>query len=319
MTEDGPLSSHTTVEYRLDEVSEKVDKKPFLYAISGPLVGRKYPLTEDCSSVGRSSKCTICITDKQISRQHFEITLEGENAVVRDLGSKNGTYVNGVKREVSPVQDGDKIQISATTIMKFTFQDVTESHFHDKLYSMATRDPLTNAYNRGHFLTQISQSFEQTVVEGTPLSLLMLDLDLFKRVNDTYGHLAGDLALQRTARALRGELRSDELLARYGGEEFAALLRDADSDAALRIAERMRNAVSEMRIVYQEFEFQLTISIGVATHTQSEPFQDIDAMTREADACLYASKAQGRNRVTTPADLMEETAIGTVPSMPESD
>ena len=319
MTEDGPVSSHTTVEYRLDEVSTRTDKKPFLYVISGPLVGRKYPLTESCSSVGRSSSCTICITDKQISRHHFEIALDGTNAVVRDLGSKNGTYVNGVKREVSPVKDGDKIQISAATIMKFTLQDVAESHFHDKLFSMATRDPVTNAYNRGHFLTQIAASFEQTIVEGTPLSLLMLDLDHFKKVNDTYGHLAGDLALQRTARALRGELRSDDLLARYGGEEFAALLGDADADAAQSIAERMLTAVSGMRIKYQEYEFQLTISIGVATHSQEEAFQDIEAIIRAADGCLYASKAAGRNRVTTPQDLLEETTIGTVPSMPEAD
>jgi len=317
MTDDGPLSTHTTVEYRLDDVKAKGEKKPFLYILAGSLVGRKYPLTESRSSVGRSSKCTICISDKQISRQHFEVLLEGGAAVVRDLGSRNGTFVNGVKRDVSPLADGDKIQISAATIMKFTLQDVTESHFHDKLYSMATRDPVTNAYNRGHFLTQFAQSYEQTFVDESALSMLMLDLDLFKRVNDTYGHLAGDLALQMVARALRGELRSNDLLARYGGEEFAALLRDADEEAAVAIAERMRVAVAEMKLKYQEAEFQVTISIGVATHTVQDPFPDIDSMIREADSCLYASKERGRNLVTTPGDLMEETAVGAAPDLEE--
>jgi two-component system, cell cycle response regulator len=319
MTEDGPLSSHTTVEYRLDDMPAKGEKKPFLYVLAGSLVGRKYPLTESCSSVGRSSKCTICVSDNQISRQHFEILLEGGAAVVRDLGSKNGTFVNGVKRDMSPLKDGDKIQISAATIMKFSYQDVTESHFHDKLYSMATRDPVTNAYNRGHFLTQFAQAYEQTFVDESALSMLMLDLDHFKRVNDTFGHLAGDLALQRVARALLGELRSDDLLARYGGEEFAALLRDADEDAALAIAERMRVAVAETKLKYQESEFQVTISIGVATHTVRDPFPDIDSIIREADGCLYASKERGRNRVTTPTDLMEETVVGDAQETPDQE
>ncbi len=319
MTEDGPVSSHTTLEYRLDDVKEKSDKKPLLYVLAGSLVGRKYPLTESCSSVGRSSKCTICISDKQISRQHFEILLEGGAAVVGDLGSKNGTFVNGVRRDLSPLKDGDKIQISAATIMNFAYQDVTESHFHDKLYSMATRDPVTNASNRGHFLTQFAQAYEQTFVDDSALSMLMLDLDHFKQVNDSYGHLAGDLASQKVARALRGELRSDDLLARYGGEEFAALLRDADEDAALAIAERMRTAVAETKMVYQDSEFQVTISIGVASHTVKDPFPDIDSIIREADGCLYASKERGRNRVTTPTDLMEETAVGEAPTLADKD
>ncbi len=308
MKDDGHDSAYTTIEYRIDEVSSQTDRKPFIYILSGALVGRKYPLLEERSSVGRSSKCTICISDKQISRRHFEVCLDAEGAVLNDLGSKNGTFVNGVKCEQHRLADGDKIQISAATIMKFTLQDVTESHFHDKLYSMATRDPVTNAYNRRHFLTQLTDAYEQSSLEESPLSLLMLDLDHFKRVNDTYGHLAGDLALQQVARALRGELRSDDILARYGGEEFAVLLRDADEIAALRIAERMRKVVSELRLDYQGITFNVTISIGVATFTADSPYPDINAIIREADGCLYASKERGRNRVTTPAELMEETA-----------
>jgi two-component system cell cycle response regulator len=319
MKDDGQDSAYTTIEYRIDEVPSQSDRKPFIYILSGTLVGRKYPLLEAHSSVGRSSKCTICISDKQISRRHFEICLDAEGAVLHDLGSKNGTFVNGVKCDQHRLADGDKIQISAATIMKFTLQDVTESHFHDKLYSMATRDPVTNAYNRRHFLTQINDAFEQSALEASPLSLLMLDLDHFKRVNDTYGHLAGDLALQQVARALRGELRADDILARYGGEEFAVLLRDADETAAFRIAERMRKVVSELALDYQGVTFSVTISIGVATHSAACPFPDVEALVREADGCLYASKERGRNRVTAPADLMEETAALARPSMGDDD
>lgn len=317
MTDEGPHSSHTTVEYRLDNVSDKVDKKPFIYVLSGALVGRKYPLLETRSTIGRSSKCTICISDKQISRQHFEVVLEGQEVEIRDLGSKNGTFVNGVKSDVTTLQDGDKIQISAATIMKFTLQDVTESHFHDELYTMATRDPVTNAYNRRHFLTQFTEAYDQTFVDESSLSLLMLDLDHFKQVNDTHGHLAGDHALQKVARALRGELRSDDLLARYGGEEFAALLRDADETAALQIAERMRSAVEETVFKYEDSEFRVTVSIGVATHSARDPFTSVDAIIGEADGCLYASKERGRNRVTTPMDLMEETTSSLPPEPPD--
>jgi two-component system cell cycle response regulator len=305
---DSPVSN-TTIEHKLEVSDGFGDKKPFLYVLSGPQVGRKYALVEARTKVGRSSKVTVTISDRQISREHFEIILDDQGALLRDLGSKNGTHINGVRLDEHRLRDGDKIQVSAETIMKFTLQDVTESHFHDRLYSMATRDPVTNAYNRRHFLEQFAEAFEFAVTEEQPLSLLMLDIDHFKAVNDTHGHLAGDEALRQLARWLRSELRSDDLLSRFGGEEFAVLLRDTPEERAVRIAERMRRTVQQSQVTWEDRSFNVTISIGVATHSVDCPFPNPEAIIREADTCLYISKDNGRNRTTCASDLQEETRV----------
>ena len=306
MKEERP-SAQTTIEHKLESVDGFGDKKAVLVFLSGSMVGRKVPLITRETSVGRSSKCSISINDRHISRTHFVVLVDERGALLKDEKSKNGTMVNGVKLRRHRLRDGDKIQLSNDTILKFTLQDVAESEFHDQMYNMAVMDPVTNIYNRRHFLQRLSEAFERAVTEDRNLALLMLDLDHFKQVNDTFGHLAGDEVLITVARELKRMLRSSDTIARFGGEEFAVLLDDKDEELACQIAERMRSHVEKLPVPYDDHVIHITMSIGVTVHNASDPFESPQELIREADNCLYMSKEQGRNRTTSSSQALAET------------
>jgi len=303
----------TTVEHHIQGPEGAGDKRPFIYFISGNLVGSKFPLLPGATTVGRDASCTVVVADKHVSRKHFEITVQGGSVMLADLESRNGTFVNGVKSLKHVLRDGDKIQVSASTIIKFTLQDADESHFHDQLYSMAVLDPLTDLHNRRFFLQKLDELFEQTVMGGPPLSLLMVDIDHFKAVNDRHGHPAGDTVLKHVAHTLRSTARSGDLVARYGGEEFAILMPGTDESNALLAAERMRPAIDRLDIQHEDLRLHVTASFGVATLGQDATYPNPSVFVAQADICLYSSKENGRNCVTSTSQTIEETQTFPVP------
>lgn len=169
-----------------------------------------------------------------------------------------------------------------------------------QLAALALTDPLTGLFNRREFMHRMTTELERATRYGHPMVLLLLDLDHFKRVNDNFGHPAGDLLLQNLAQVLRQQLRQGDLVARYGGEEFVALLPETTREAALATAERIRQAVAELVLPVAEAALRVTVSIGcaelAATTTQGE------ALFAAADRALYRAKAEGRNRVCLAAD-----------------
>jgi diguanylate cyclase (GGDEF)-like protein len=167
----------------------------------------------------------------------------------------------------------------------------------DRLEHLARTDSLTDLPNRRHFMEAAAQELARAARFGGTLTVLMLDLDHFKRVNDTYGHKTGDAVLQRLAEVCRAALREIDLPARLGGEEFAVLLPNTDHAAALDVAERLRQAVAAMEIPTERSPApQITVSIGVAELDPSMP--GIDALLNRADRALYRAKREGRNRVS---------------------
>lgn len=274
------------------------DKQAYILFLSGPLVGKLCALQNGETVLGRSDEATIKINDGRISRRHVSLKVGDNGTVIADLGSTNGTYVNGNKVQSHTLQDGDKIQISSTTIFKFAYQDNIENIFHKELYKMAVIDPLTGAFNKRYFLDRLREEFSHALRSGQPLSLMMLDLDHFKQINDTHGHLVGDAALQHFAKLVQHQVRTSDIFARYGGEEFAAILRNSDAIGAFTLAERIRSAVQNTPGVVTGQSLPMTVSIGVATLGDEIDLKEPKDLIEVADGYLYQSKQRGRNRTT---------------------
>ncbi len=166
-----------------------------------------------------------------------------------------------------------------------------------RLYEATVRDRLTGAYNR-HFLDErLKSEWAHATRHDSRLSVLFVDADHFKKVNDTYGHAGGDAVLKALAATLGKALRGEDVVARYGGEEFVILVRGAPPEAVAQVAERVRAEVASKPIEHEGKEIAVTVSIGTATHEKGRAFESADALVAAADAALYKAKETGRNRV----------------------
>jgi diguanylate cyclase (GGDEF)-like protein len=276
-------------------VSER--DRPYLIVLAGSNVGEMYKLTHRSMVLGRDTSATIRIVDDAISRRHAELRTETDGTVVIvDLQSRNGTLVNGRRVKSQPLSDGDKIQLGDTTILKFTYHDNLDDSFQHKMYESALRDGLTRAFNKKYFLERIDTEFRFATRHRAPLSLLMFDVDHFKTINDTYGHLAGDQVLVTIARTVHESVRQEDVFARYGGEEFAVLCRSVRPEDAAILAERLRAAVAATEFSRAGARFPVTISVGVAG-LPNTPANDPIALIETADRALYTAKQSGRNCV----------------------
>lgn len=271
--------------------------RAYLIMIAGSSLGEMYLMREGETTIGRSIECDIALSDPGISRRHAKLVLNADGQVTLcDLGSTNGTFVNGQAIQSQTLTDGDKIQVGSTTILKFSYQDTVEEQFQKGLFQSAVRDALTQAYNRRFLMNRLQADVSYSHRHDTPLSLLMIDLDHFKAINDRYGHLAGDHVLRHLSRTVSGILRGEDIFARYGGEEFAVVLRETTNEDAIRLAERIREMVRTTRFSHDGIPIPVTISMGVATMYRGK-HATVDDLLKAADEALYAAKAGGRDRV----------------------
>jgi two-component system cell cycle response regulator len=213
------------------------------------------------------------------------------------LNSVNGTLVNGEAIDRYPLRDSDKIQVGEKTILKFAHSDALEEGFHQAMYEAAVRDGLTGTYNKRHFLERLVTEFAFAQRHGMALSLLMVDVDHFKKINDGLGHPAGDQVLITLAQLLTAAIRTEDLLARYGGEEFAILCRGTAIGQASILAQRLRASVESHLFEYRDERISVTISVGVGACLKATA--NAQQLIVDADAALYEAKRSGRNRVVT--------------------
>jgi two-component system, cell cycle response regulator len=305
-----------TVITNLDELAAKRPVEnplhPYLIIIAGNGVGKNFRLDRPVMYIGRGETCDVQIQDSGISRKHARIVVEGDGAVfLEDLGSTNGTFVEHGRVDRHRLQDGDKIQFGRTTIIKFSVTDSTEIEFTEHMYVSATHDGLTRINNRKFFEEQFRTEFAYSSRHRLPLTLLMIDLDHFKRVNDTYGHATGDLVLKMVARTLARVIRTEDILARYGGEEFVVLARGTDRKSAVVLAERIRSTVESQLIPNPAGAFRITVSLGTATLADAN-LTTRAALVAAADKALYRAKNAGRNRIEQyedgePLDVSKES------------
>jgi diguanylate cyclase (GGDEF)-like protein len=284
-----------TVVTSISRISERPSaKEACLVVIYGSELGKKYNLNAASLVIGRSSKCDIQIDQESISRNHSKILNTGKSILVRDLGSTNGTYVNDEPIDEYVLRDGDLIKIGRT-IFKFLTCGNIENAYHEEIYRLTTIDGLTQIFNKRYFLENLEREIARSQRYRRSLSLVMFDIDHFKKINDSYGHLAGDYVLKMLASTVKSKIRREDLFARYGGEEFAIVLPEIDGDNGKAFAEKIRQIVEKQDFRFENTRIRVTISMGVSTI--DEETTDAASLIKRADERLYEAKSAGRNRV----------------------
>jgi diguanylate cyclase (GGDEF)-like protein len=276
-----------------------------LVAYAGAALGRIFPLAPGETLIGRAPNVTVALMDSEVSRAHARLSLEvgpsGSRLRLEDLGSTNGTRVNGETLTGSvELQAGDRLGIGGH-VLKLVAMDALERAFHETLLDLSTRDPLTGLANRGNALAEFQNRFGLSLRYDRPLSVVVCDLDQFKRINDLHGHGAGDFVLQSFGVHVRANLREADLAGRIGGEEFLMVLPETDLGGGCQFAERLRKAVASSPVLLPSGPLAFTCSLGVAERLGSD--QEPGQLLARADAALYQAKFSGRNRVCVPAPI----------------
>ncbi len=247
--------------------------------------------------LGRAKTVDISLPEvSSLSRRHARLTYRVETVTLEDMGSTNGTFVNDQRIEQPVVlRSGDRFQIGSVHF-KFLQERDVENAYHQAIHDMVVRDGLTQISNKRKFEEEADRELGRARRYGRPLTLVLFDLDHFKSVNDTHGHLCGDFVLKQIALLTRDLLRREQVFARVGGEEFAVLTPEATGEGARLLAERLRNRIARHQFSYAGATFQVTCSFGVAElrPDMSSPRELYEA----ADKALYISKGTGRNKVT---------------------
>jgi diguanylate cyclase (GGDEF)-like protein len=292
----------------------KRDLRPALVFLNGDLLAVPIPLEREEVILGRALEADVRVNDTKISRQHARInTIFNQETnrteyVLTDLDSRNGTFLNGQKMTQEVLQNGDKITIGEH-ILRFDLLDEIDREYQRQIRRLLSHDDLTGLLSSRSFFSELRREAARAGHENRPFCVLMMDVDYFKTVNDTYGHLTGSKTLEEIGLCIMKSLRSGDVAARFGGEEFAAFLLDATTSQAIVAAERIRSEIenqpfSVIRQGKPSETHHLTISIGVASFPSdsSDPIELVEM----ADSALYRAKRAGRNRVCAYHDVSPE-------------
>jgi two-component system cell cycle response regulator len=264
-----------------------------IYTKEPTLLGKRFVLDGTKINVGRGADNEIVLEGDSVSRRHCHFELRSPTWFVVDNGSTNGTYVNEQQTPESELKNNDRIKVGPT-IFKFLSGADAESKYHEEIYKMTIMDGLTQIHNKRYLYEALEREMLRARRHERPLSLVMFDIDFFKRINDHYGHLAGDYVLKELADLVQTRIRRDEVFARYGGEEFVIILPETTLDGAVALAESIREKTAEHRFIFQGERIPASISIGCALAQEESTAAEL---IQTADGKLYQAKRGGRNRV----------------------
>jgi diguanylate cyclase (GGDEF)-like protein len=270
--------------------------------MTGLDAGRVFTIDYGETALGRDPQAHVCVSDPLVSWSHARILrAEGAGVALEDLGSTNGTFVDGrriAKRKW--LRSGARVQLGPSLVMRFSVGDADEESFQRGLYESTVRDALTGAFNRRYFDRRLACEQAYALRSEGALAVLMIDVDNFKSLNDTYGHRAGDELLRVLARELCSVLRTEDVLARWAGDEFVVLARNATPEAAAQLAERLRLAAHGAQVVVAPgVGVAPSISVGVASLCELEADEGPAGIVARADEQLYGAKLSGRDCVCT--------------------
>lgn len=282
------------------------ERRPALVSLKGELLAVSIPLERDEVILGRALEADVRVNDSRASRLHACIKTERDPVngelrfTITDLGSTNGTLINGQLLTEATLNEGDKIAIG-DHLFRFDMLDDIDREFQQQIHRLLAHDELTGLLTSKSFFSELRREAARAEAESLPFCVLMMDLDHFKTVNDTYGHLVGSQTLGEIGAVIKKALRAGDVASRFGGEEFAAFLLDADYAQGLVAAERVRSAVQDhsFPVVRQDASqvqtHRVTISVGVAAFPDDA--RDPIHLVELADAALYRAKRSGRNRI----------------------
>jgi diguanylate cyclase (GGDEF)-like protein len=279
----------------IKELATPVDAECCIVQIHGPELGKKYALQESEFTIGRGEDNHIVVELDNVSRKHARIIRRQGRMFVEDLKSTNGTFLNDQEvRQETLLRSGDIIKVGGS-IFKFLTGDNVELQYHETIYTLTIQDGLTGINNKRFFLEYLEREMGRCHRYGRPLTLMMFDIDFFKKINDVHGHLAGDYVLRELAQTIKKMVRKEQCFARYGGEEFAVVIPEDGAEKAHIFAEKIRRTIEEKQFAFENQEIPVTLSLGMADMGADmvEPLQFI----KVADANLYKAKKAGRNRV----------------------
>lgn len=286
----------TTKRTRSSDGPQRVGQRSAcLVVIHGEGLGKRADLIDGQSFIiGRSQDANLRLANDSVSRRHCEVRVDDDGYRIRDLGATNTTRVNDQPIDECSLSDGDYITVGES-VLKFISRASVEASYHEEIHNLASYDALTNLCNRRRFFELTERELVRARRSAQPLALAILDIDLFKAVNDRFGHLEGDRVLEQIADLLRLHGRATDTLARIGGEEFAILLPDSNLDVAVDLVEVTRKAVEASTFAPGGVPRQITISAGIALFGADNI--DRSTLFRSADRALYHAKNSGRNRV----------------------
>ena len=272
--------------------------RALLTIVGGPATGRVYPVRDEETLIGRGKDCHVRLDDAGTSRVHARLVLSQEGRyLLEDMSSTNGTFLGGKRVKRQELSSGDRIHIGPNVVISFAILDSQAVRLTHQMYESSVRDPLTRAHNRRYLVERLASEIAYARRHGTQLGLLLFDLDHFKRINDTHGHLAGDEVLREVAALVSRMIRVEDVFARFGGEEFVVLVRGIEHENIARFAERLRAGVERLEIPAESVVLHATISVGFVSLSQlPEGERTAEGLLRAADERLYRAKTGGRNR-----------------------
>jgi two-component system cell cycle response regulator len=274
---------------------------PYLVIFIGQDSGKRHKLRPGSMTIGRSSEADISIEDDWASRIHCVIHCLDDVFEIEDRDSTNGTYVNTHKIKRIQVPPGVPIQVGHS-LLKIEFKDKAELELEQNLHRSASIDGLTGIFNRQHFMKRAAEEVAFARRHRCLLGVIMIDIDHFKHINDTYGHQMGDFVLNQFASIINASKRPEDVFARYGGEEFIILPRGELSREGMRLhCERLRQITEATEFAFGETRVRITISLGfhLAMVSAGDRKASFDDWIAKADEALYRAKDLGRNRTET--------------------
>lgn len=248
-------------------ISKIGDRKPkadaCLVVIYGQAIGHKYVLKAGEILIGRSSQAQIQIDHESVSRRHARLMLTDQGVSLSDLGSTNGTYVNDEPITEKPLQNGDLLKVGRT-ILKYLSTDNIEAAYYEEIYRLTTIDGLTRCFNARYAREQMVREVSRAARYKRPLGLIMFDVDDFARINEEFGHLAGDAVLAQLGKRMARRVRREDVFARTGGGEFAIITPEVDKDGAIKLGQRILRIIGETAFGFDDVQIPVTLSLGAA-------------------------------------------------------
>ena len=266
---------------------------PRLVIIKGPDLGRQIDLDDQALEIGRGEEAGLQLDVDLVSRRHACVQRFGNKYLIADLGSTNGTFVNNEKITTHELVEADQIRVGKV-VLKYMESEI-EAKYHEQIFNMASVDALTGCFNKRYFDDVFGKEINRAGQTNTDLCLVVFDIDHFKKINDTYGHPAGDAVLKTLCDVVKGLVRETDVFCRVGGEEFTILLPNTNLKTAQGAAELVRGAIEMTDFTFEDNTIPVTVSLGVAEY--ASPSEGASELYKRTDSNLYTAKRSGRNQV----------------------